>query len=120
MPAFRPGSFLSRLETAGRSLFQKRDYPPPSLDAAYAHAFGLPPSFRAEQTQQAYTDNPWLYSAVNVISHEVARTDFRLYKKKKNGEPEEVTSHQALETLSHPQPLESGKTMLTRYQMLFL
>src|SRR3954471_18459934 len=116
MPApFRNDSFLDRLfqRAAGTT------YLPPSLQTVFQREYGLPPTFKPEQTQEAYGDNPWLYSAVNVIANEVARTQFRLVEKTKAG-TKDVESHQALDTLFHPQPVEGGKSLLTRHQLFFL
>lgn len=109
--------FLGRLI---KKAFPSKGYLPPSLQTVFLRDYGIPPTFRAEQTQEAYGDNPWLYSAVNVISPEVARTAFRLVRYTKAGDKKDVLSHQALETLLHPQPIGGGKSLLTRYQMVFL
>src|SRR3954470_2031934 len=92
-PPFRKGSFLDRL----RQALSTRAYLPPSSQTVFLKDYGLPPTFKAEQTQEAYSDNPWLYSAVNVIAHEVARTDFRLVKRSK-ASLKDVESHQSIET----------------------
>lgn len=115
---FRPGSFLDRLLTQK----ENRDYGylPPNALAMFSQYQGLPPPFKPEASQRAYSDNPWLHSAVNVISHEVSRTKFHLVKKLKNGTVEPVESHQAIETLNRPQPVGTGRTMLTRNQLFFL
>src|SRR5687768_7315230 len=124
MPLFRPDSFLDRLRNAGRFLTGKEErdygYLPPSMLSVFQGPTGIPPTFKAEASQKAYSDNPWLYSAVNVIAHEVARTKFQLVQRKKDGSVEPVESHQAIETLTHPQPVGEGRTMLTRNQLFFL
>src|SRR5688572_24911040 len=115
---FRKGSFLDRVLAPK----QERDYGylPPSAIAMYSQYTGLPPPFKPEASQRAYSDNPWLHSAVNVIAHEVSRTKFHLVKKLKDGSVEPVESHQAIETLNRPQPVGTGRTMLTRNQLFFL
>ena len=116
MPLFRPGSILDRL---AQRVSSTTVYPAPSFQSLVYKDFGLPPTFHAEKTQEAYGDNPYLYSAINVIAHEVARTDFHLVRQTKTG-TKDVVSHQAMETLAHPQPTDGGKSLLTRYQLLFL
>src|SRR5688572_23522613 len=113
----RKGSFLDRFLTQK----QDRDYGylPPSMLSLFSGPTGIPPPFKPEASQRAYSDNPWLHSAVNVISHEVSRTKFHLVKKLKDGSVEPVESHQAIETLYRPQPVGTGRTMLTRNQLFF-
>src|SRR5437588_3657857 len=98
MQLLRPGSFLDRLKNnlLGRAPSADYGYLPPSMQTVFQREYGLPPTFKTEESQQAYADNPWLYSAVNVIAHEVARTNFRLITRNKKGEEKPVESHQAL------------------------
>src|SRR3954469_3347981 len=95
--------FLGR-ETRGMD----HGYLPPSFQTVVQRQFGLPPPFRPQEAQQAYSDNPWLYSGINVIANEVARTKFRLVSDH-GGKNEKEIVHQAVETLARPQPLDSGK-----------
>ena len=95
-------------------------YLPPSFQTSVQRQFGLPPPLRAQESQQSYSDNPWLYSGVNVIANEVARTKFRLVLNPEEEDQMPVDAHQAAETLAHPQPLASGKTMLTSMQLMLL
>lgn len=108
MPAIRPHSFLDRVLN-GR---QERSVPFP--DQSYYVGYGRPHSFKPHQSLQAYGDNPYLYSAVNVIASELARTNFRLQKRNAKGEVTYIERHQALETMKKPQPIKGGKTMLTK------
>src|SRR4051794_11709923 len=119
----RPGvPFLERLKNVGRALVGKTPSMqygllPPDYQTVFSKEFGLPPTFKPEQSQQAYSDNPWLYSAVNVIAHEVSRTEFRLMLKDKKGELTRVENHQAMDTLTDPQPGAAGGSILTSKQL---
>jgi hypothetical protein len=73
---FRNGSFLDRL-AGGCS--QSRSVPFP--DSGYFIGRGRPALFKPKESLQAYGDNLWLYSAVNILSDEAARTPFRLQKR---------------------------------------
>jgi HK97 family phage portal protein len=77
------------------------------------------PPFRPTESLKAYGDNPYLYSAVNAVAHEISRTKFQLVKPK-DDENVPVVNHQALTTLQHPQPTSAGKTVLTRMQLFCL
>src|SRR4051794_21749303 len=111
-PFFRQGSLLDRLGGAitRRAPTQDYGYLPPSVGATFWGQVGMPPTFKAEQSQQAYSDNAWLYSSINVIAHEVSRTKFRLVRSNPGGEPDPIDNHQALETLSRPQPVAGGRS----------
>jgi HK97 family phage portal protein len=81
---------------------------------------GLPHPFKAKESLQSYGDNPWLYSAVNVIASEIARTDLFLQREAKEDEIEKVKKHQAMETLKRPMPVGTNKTHMTQKQLMFL
>ena len=110
-PAFRPGSLLDRIVNGT----EKRSLPLP--DHVFYGGLGRPAPFKPKESLGAYGDNPWLYSGVNVIAAELARTDFKLQKRNKKGEITYIQSHQALDTMNKPQPIAGGKTMLTKMMM---
>src|SRR4051794_29637679 len=93
-------TLLSRFGQAAKVLFapEKRIAPPFYTYGTY----GLPAQFKPSESLDSYTNNVWLYSAINVIASEISRTDFRLQRTRANGEIEYVKSHQAIETLTHP------------------
>lgn len=105
--AFRPGSFLDRI--TGK---EQRSVPLP--DHNLYGALGRPHSFKPHLSLESYGDNAYLYSSVNVIAFELARTEFRLQKRNPKGEIEPVERHQAIETMNRPQVTSGGKSMLTK------
>lgn len=110
---------ISRLRSAGTALLgkQERGIPPPG--AAVFSSYGVPPRFSPGQSFEAYGDNVWLYSAVNKIAFEIARTPLKLKTTKKN-ETVFIEKHQALETLHKPQLGKSGKSMLSEMDLEFI
>lgn len=109
MPApIRPNSFLDRVLNGK----QARSVPFP--DQTSFGTYGRPAPFKPKQSLEAYGDNAWLYSSVNVIASELARTNFLLQKRNAKGEMKPIERHQALDTMQRPQPIGGGKTMLTK------
>ena len=104
----RKDSPLDRLRTAFVGPRQERSLA--ATNQAIYSGYGVPSTFRAETALDSYGDNVWLYGAVSKIANEIARTKFKL--RTKGDRPEEVVSHQALETLALPQPIRGEKSML--------
>lgn len=92
-------------------------YPSPTYQTYFWKTFGIPPPFKSHEAQQAYKDNSYFFTAVNIIANEVARTDFTLVKPGKKGQKKEIEDHQALTTLRNPQ--ENGR-ILSGYQLKFM
>jgi HK97 family phage portal protein len=115
----RPGSFLDRLQNAGRLILGHEErsgqVPAPFL-AAFGGLAGMPAPFKAYESLSYYGDNPWLYAAISLVSVEASRVKLRLYRKKKNGEDELIEDHQALSTLKMPMPIKGGRSILTQMQ----
>lgn len=107
-----PPSFLSRLGQAARSAVREiRGIPPPS--AVFTSQYGIPALFNPGESLRAYGDNVHLYRAVLSIAMEIARIPLRLQTLSAKGEIQPVKSHQALETLRLPQPIQGGKSLLS-------
>lgn len=83
-------SFRDRISQASKALFGRGvqyGYLPPSRESVWNRQFfGVPPPFNPREAKQAYSDNPWLHSGINVIANEVASTKFRLVRKNADGE----------------------------------
>ena len=105
-------SLLSRLGQAARSAVRDiRGIPPPS--AVFTSQYGIPALFNPGESLRAYGDNVHLYRAVLSIAMEIARIPLRLQTENQKGEITVVKSHQALETLRLPQPIQGGKSLLS-------
>ena len=99
---------VDRIKAVGNAIFGRSIAP---FDADW-YGNGLPHFFKPKESLDVYGDNAWLYSAVNVIASEIARTDFKLAIKQEDG-LEYIENHQALDLLKRPQPIKGGKSMLT-------
>jgi HK97 family phage portal protein len=106
-------SIFSRLGQAARILTgrEERGIPPPS--AVFTSQYGIPALFNPGESLKAYGDNVHLYRAVLSIAMEIARIPLRLQTENSKGEIQVIKSHQALETLRFPQPIQGGKSLLS-------
>src|SRR5918997_1824709 len=106
-------SLLSRLGQAARIITgrEERGIPPPS--AVFTSQYGIPALFNPGESLKAYGDNVHLYRAVLSIAMEIARIPLRLQTVNQKGEITVIKSHQALETLRLPQPIQGGKSLLS-------
>lgn len=114
-----PESFFSRLGSGLRA-FGREVFGFPLPDHLSHDAYGIPALFKPKESLDAFNNNVWLYAAVGKIAQEIARTKFRLRNKRKDGSFDYIEKHQALETLSHPQPLPSGKSSLTGFNLKYV
>ncbi len=113
---FRKDSFLDRLSTVVARGGQER-FLGATNQSVYS-GFGVPPTFRQEAALDAYDDNVWLFSAVTKVANELARTKFKL--RTRGDDPQQIVSHQALDALNLPQPIKSGKSMLTAFDLKYV
>src|SRR5262245_55783655 len=107
-------SFFERIGQAARILLGREQRSVPMPDYSWCSGYGRPALFKHKESLQAYGDNVWLYSAVNSIAFELARTEFKLRTVSQKGEIKYVQKHVALDTMNLPQPIEGGKSMLTK------
>ena len=72
------------------------------------YGFGrILPQWNHATAIEAYQTNPWVYACVRLIASETARAHLRLFQMK-NGKPEEVTDHPAMQLLANPNEYSSG------------
>ena len=63
-----------------------------------------------------YGDVVWLRTAITTIATAVAQVDWRLYKKLKSGDREEIDSHELLDLINRPNPFQSGHDFVELHQ----
>jgi HK97 family phage portal protein len=63
-----------------------------------------------------YGDVVWLRSAITTIATAVAQVDWRLYRKRKSGDREEIDNHELLDLINYPNPFQSGHDFVELHQ----
>lgn len=74
----------------------------------------VPPGWNYESYLKAYGNIGWLFGAVSLIANSVAATEWKLYRKTKDGEREEIDNHPLIDLWDHVNPFQ------TRYQFILL
>jgi HK97 family phage portal protein len=64
-----------------------------------------------------YKDIVWVRTAVTTIATAVGQVDWRLYKLHKDGDREEVDSHELLDLINKPNPFQSGHEFRELHQV---
>ncbi len=78
----------------------------------------MPQKQNKEQYLRSYNEIGWLRAAISIIAQAVAQSEWRLYKKKKDGDREEVTgAHELKDLLNRPNPFQSGHDLLELHQI---
>ncbi len=100
-----------------RSLIQKQ-YPIAQTSSRVSFGAGLQSKQSKESYLCYYSEISWLRAAVSIIAESVAQSDWRLYRKKKGGDREEVTEeHELKNLLNRPNPFQSGHDLLELHQI---
>lgn len=123
----RPGSLLDRLYHAGLMVLGRdgreergSEAAPAPFISVFGGMAGMPHPFKPYESLGYYDDNPYLFAGVSITAQEASRVKLKLFKRKKNGEHDEVLDHQALTTLNRPMPIDQGKAILTGMQLRHL
>ena len=99
--------------------FVTRALPFPMIGGANRMSYA--PGAQTAQTKTSYlryySEISWLRAAVSTIAQAVAQSNWRLYKKTKDGNREEITgTHPLKDLLNRPNPFQSGHEFLELHQ----
>jgi HK97 family phage portal protein len=73
-----------------------------------------PPTFRS-LAKEGYQKNVWVYRAIKYKAETASRVPWLLYRRKRNGELEEVTDHELLKLINKPNHMQSGQEFREAY-----
>jgi len=103
-----------------KALITKKAPIPPGGAGRITFTGGLPKTSLDESLLRYYNEIGWLRAGVSLIASSVAQATWRLYRKTKDGDREEVTgSHPLKELLNQPNPWQSGHDFLEQHQILY-
>ena len=69
---------------------------------------------------EGFESNPVVYSCVSKLAKAASAVDLELYRKKKNGDLEEIKQHPILDLLNRPNPMHSGRRFLEKLATQYL
>jgi HK97 family phage portal protein len=91
---------------------------PVNMSGKFGYSNNLPNTQTDESYLRYYKQISWLRAAVSVIAQGVAQTEWILYRKKKDGDREEVTGqHELKNLLNRPNQFQSGHDLFYLHQV---
>ncbi len=93
-----------------------------SAPVSYGSRMSFGSALTGKQSREGYlryyNEIGWLRAAISAIAQGVSQSEWRLYKKVKGEEREEITEeHEIKDILNRPNPFQSGHDLLEQHQI---